>query len=139
MKLVGLREIRKKKGYSQVKVSLELNVSREAISNYENGKRSPDVDMLVKFSDYFNVSIDYLIRGVEFKKKIITLRYNKKSTYFVDFLLFQYMNKCTVVYLFSLFLSFPLRNLLLLQYTYRIEYSAALISPLRIVRGLLPL
>ena len=69
MKLVGLREIRKKKGYSQVKVSLELNVSREAISNYENGKRSPDVDMLVKFSDYFNVSIDYLIRGVEFKKK----------------------------------------------------------------------
>ena len=104
MKLVGLREIRKKKGYSQVKVSLELNVSREAISNYENGKRSPDVDMLVKFSDYFNVSIDYLIRGVEFKKKIITLRYNKKSTYFVDFLLFQYMNKCTVIQLFNLLL-----------------------------------
>ncbi len=69
MKLIGLREIRKKKGYSQVKVSLELNISREAISNYENGKRSPDIDMLVKFSDYFNVSIDYLIRGEEFKKR----------------------------------------------------------------------
>ena len=49
MKLIGLKEIRKKKGYSQVKVSLELNISREAISNYENGKRSPDIDMLVKF------------------------------------------------------------------------------------------
>ena len=69
MKLIGLKEIRKKKGYSQVKVSLELNISREAISNYENGKRSPDIDMLVKFSDYFNVSIDYLIRGEEFKKR----------------------------------------------------------------------
>ena len=69
MKLLGLREIRRKKGFSQVKVSLELNISREAISNYENGKRSPDVDMLVKFSDYFNVSIDYLIRGEEFTKR----------------------------------------------------------------------
>lgn len=69
MKLIGLKEIRKKKGFSQVKVSLELNISREAISNYENGKRSPDIDMLVKFSDYFNVSIDYLIRGEEFKKR----------------------------------------------------------------------
>ncbi len=69
MKLLGLREIRRKKGFSQVKVSLELNISREAISNYENGKRSPDVDMLVKFSDYFNVSSDYLIRGEEFTKR----------------------------------------------------------------------
>ena len=69
MKLIGLREIRKKKGYSQVKVSLELNISREAISNYETGKRNPDIEMLLKFSDYYNVSIDYLIRGEEFKKK----------------------------------------------------------------------
>lgn len=69
MQLIGLREIRKKKGYSQVKVSLELNISREAISNYETGRRNPDIEMLLKFSDYYNVSIDYLIRGEEFKKK----------------------------------------------------------------------
>ena len=69
MELIGLREIRKKKGYSQVKVSLELNISREAISNYETGKRNPDIEMLLKFSDYYNVSIDYLIRGEEFKKR----------------------------------------------------------------------
>ena len=69
MKLIGLRAIRKSKGFSQVKVSLDLNISREAISNYETGKRSPDVEMLVKFSDYYNVSIDYLIRGEEFSKK----------------------------------------------------------------------
>lgn len=65
----GLREIRRKKGYSQVKVSMDLNISREAISHYETGARNPDIDMLIKLSDYFNVSIDYLIRGKEFEEK----------------------------------------------------------------------
>ena len=68
MEMRGLKEIRKKKGYSQLKVSLDLNISREAISFYENGKRSPDIDMLVKMSKYFGTSIDYLITGEEFKK-----------------------------------------------------------------------
>ena len=69
MKPIGLRAIRKEKGYSQVKVSMDLNISREAISNYETGKRCPNIEMLIKFSDYYNVSIDYLIRGEEFKKR----------------------------------------------------------------------
>jgi len=66
MKMVGLREIRKKKRYSQLKVALDLAISREALSFYENGKRSPDIDMLLRLSRYFNVSIDYLITGKEF-------------------------------------------------------------------------
>ena len=65
----GLVEIRKKKGYSQLKVAMDLNISREALSYYETGKRNPDLNMLIKLSDYFNVSIDYLIRGEEFKAK----------------------------------------------------------------------
>lgn len=68
-KMIGLREIRKKKGYNQLKVALDLSISREALSYYENGKRSPDLDMLVKLSKYFNVSIDYLITGKEFASK----------------------------------------------------------------------
>ena len=66
MKMIGLVEIRKKKGYSQLKVAMDLSISREALSYYENGKRSPDVEMLCRLSDYFHVSIDYLIRGKEF-------------------------------------------------------------------------
>ena len=62
----GLREIRKKRGLSQQKVAMDMNISREALSYYENGKRSPDTSMLIALSDYFNVSIDYLIRGCEF-------------------------------------------------------------------------
>ena len=65
----GLREIRKQKGYSQLKVAMDLSISREALSYYENGKRSPDVNMLVRLSEYFDVSIDYLIRGNEFVSK----------------------------------------------------------------------
>lgn len=66
MEMIGLREIRKKKGYSQLKVAMDLSISREALSYYETGKRSPDIQMLLLLSRYFNVSIDYLITGREF-------------------------------------------------------------------------
>ena len=59
----GLKEIRKIKKLSQMKVAMDLNISREALSHYENGKREPNIDLLNKLSSYFNVSIDYLING----------------------------------------------------------------------------
>jgi len=68
MKMTGLHNIRKKKGYSQLKVAMDLNISREAISYYENGMRCPNLETLVKLSEYFNVSIHYLITGKEFEK-----------------------------------------------------------------------
>ena len=67
--MIGLREIRKKKNLNQQKVAMDLCISREALSHYENGKRSPDIGMLVRMSEYFNVSIDYLISGKEFKPR----------------------------------------------------------------------
>ena len=69
MKLLGLSEIRKKKGYSQLKVAMDLNMSRESLSYYENGKRSPDVETLMIFSEYFDVSVHYLITGKDFVPK----------------------------------------------------------------------
>ena len=69
MKLTGLRKIRNERNLNQLKVAMDLSISREALSHYETGKRSPDVDMLMRFSDYFDVSIDYLIRGKEFSEK----------------------------------------------------------------------
>ena len=68
MKMIGLKQIRKQKSYSQQKVALDLNISREALSYYENGQRSPNLEMLVSMSDYFHVSIDYLIKGKDFQK-----------------------------------------------------------------------
>ena len=64
--MIGLKLIRKKRKYSQLKVALDLNISREALSHYENGRRSPDIQMLRKMSEYFDVSIDFLINGEEY-------------------------------------------------------------------------
>ena len=66
--MIGLKIIRKQKKYSQLKVATDLNISREALSYYENGKRNPDLQMLRSFSKYFNVSIDFLINGKEFEQ-----------------------------------------------------------------------
>lgn len=65
----GLKQIRKERNLNQLKVALDLNISREALSHYENGKREPSLDMLNKLSEYFNVSIDFLINGKEFEEK----------------------------------------------------------------------
>ncbi len=65
----GLKQIRKERNLNQLKVALDLNISREALSHYETGKREPSLDMLNRLSQYFNVSIDFLINGKEFEKK----------------------------------------------------------------------
>ena len=65
----GLKQIRKERNLNQLKVAMDLNISREALSHYENGKREPSIDILNKLSKYFNVSIDYLINGEKFSKK----------------------------------------------------------------------
>ncbi len=67
--MIYLKTIRKLKNLNQLKVAMDLNISREALSHYENGKREPSLAMLRKMSEYYNVSIDYLITGHEFKKK----------------------------------------------------------------------
>ncbi len=67
--MIGLKLIRKKKKLNQQKVAIDLNISREALSYYENGKREPSLNTLLLMSKYFNVSINYLITGEEFEKR----------------------------------------------------------------------
>lgn len=67
--MVGLKNIRKQRKLNQQKVAMDLNISREALSYYENGKREPSLSLLLAMSRYFNVSINYLITGEEFQKK----------------------------------------------------------------------
>ena len=67
--MIGLKNIRKAKNLNQQRVAIDLNISRECLSYYENGKREPSLQLLVQMSKYFNVSIDYLITGEDFKKR----------------------------------------------------------------------
>ena len=66
----GLKKIRTMRNLNQQKVAMDLNISREALSHYETGRREPSLDMLRKLSAYFNVSIDYLVNGEEFKNGV---------------------------------------------------------------------
>ena len=67
--MVGLKAVRKQKKLNQMKVAMDLNISQESLSYYENGRREPSLALLVAMSNYFNVSINYLITGEEFIKR----------------------------------------------------------------------
>ncbi len=57
------RKIRKDRGLTQEQVASKLNVSRQAISNWENNKNLPDLEMVVELSIAFDLSLDQLILG----------------------------------------------------------------------------
>ncbi len=60
-----LKEIRKKKGISQLKLAMDLSMNQNTISRYETGERQADYETLIKIADYFNVSIDYLLERTD--------------------------------------------------------------------------
>ncbi len=56
-----LKELRKSRGISQLKLAIDLNMNQNSISRYENGEREADYATLILFADYFDVSVDYLL------------------------------------------------------------------------------
>ena len=60
-----LKELRLKRGLSQQRLAIELNLNQNSISRYENGSRQADYQTLIAIADYFNVSIDYLLERTD--------------------------------------------------------------------------
>ena len=58
-----LRILRKNKGLSMKELGEIIGVAESTVSQYETGKREPDFETLLKLGEYFNVSVDYLLRG----------------------------------------------------------------------------
>lgn len=56
-----LKELRKKNHISQVRLSMEMNMAQNTISQYENEVRQADYETLIAFADFFDVSVDYLL------------------------------------------------------------------------------
>ncbi len=56
-----IKKLRKEKKITQIRLSIELEVSQETISAYEKGKYYPSAAMLIKLRDIFGVSIDYIL------------------------------------------------------------------------------
>ena len=56
-----LKELRKSRKISQLKLATDLNMNQNTVSRYENMEREADYTTLIKIADYFGVSIDYLL------------------------------------------------------------------------------
>ena len=56
-----LKELRKSRGITQLKLAIDLGMNQNSISRYESGEREADYRTLIAFADYFNVSVDYLL------------------------------------------------------------------------------
>ena len=56
-----LKELRHHCGFTQKQLSEQLHISRQAYSNYETSKRTPDLDSLMRLADIYGVSLDQLV------------------------------------------------------------------------------
>ncbi|MGM9631238.1 helix-turn-helix domain-containing protein [Butyricicoccus sp.] len=59
-----IRELRRARGISQEELAEEIGVSRQAVSKWESGQSVPDLDRVIALSDYFEVTTDYLLKGI---------------------------------------------------------------------------
>lgn len=60
-----IQHLRKAKGISQEELADKIGVSRQAVSKWESEQSLPDIEKIVLLSDYFEVTTDYLLKGIE--------------------------------------------------------------------------
>ncbi len=60
-----IQHLRKVKGISQEELADKIGVSRQSVSKWESEQTSPDIEKVILMSDYFEVTTDYLLKGIE--------------------------------------------------------------------------
>lgn len=60
-----IQRLRKNKGISQEELADKIGVSRQAVSKWESKQSLPDIEKIILLSDYFGVTTDYLLKGIE--------------------------------------------------------------------------
>lgn len=68
----NLQKLRKEKNISQEQLAEELHVSRQTIGKWENGVTYPETECLIQISDFFEVSIDTLLKGTVTEQQLKT-------------------------------------------------------------------
>lgn len=63
-----IQTLRKMKGLSQEELAEKTGVSRQAVSKWESGQSAPDLDKIIIMSEYFGVTTDYILKGIETAK-----------------------------------------------------------------------
>jgi len=64
-----IQHLRKLKGISQEELADKIGVSRQAVSKWESEQSIPDMDKVIIMSDFFDVTTDYILKGIETKKQ----------------------------------------------------------------------
>jgi len=67
-----IHDLRLSFGWSQVELAKRLQVSKQAVSNWENDNIQPSIDMLVRLADTFGVTTDYLLGREDIPRLDIT-------------------------------------------------------------------
>jgi len=70
----GLKKLRTEYGLTQSALAKELNVTQNAVFNWENEKREPNINMIQKIANYFNTSLLYLLEGREEYKRTADIK-----------------------------------------------------------------
>ncbi|WFR59321.1 helix-turn-helix transcriptional regulator [Anaerocolumna sp. AGMB13025] len=69
-----IQSLRKAKGISQEQLADKIGVSRQAISKWESEQSSPDLEKIILLSNYFEVTTDYILKGIESKHDLTDKR-----------------------------------------------------------------
>jgi len=78
-----IQQLRKIKGISQEELADTIGVSRQAVSKWESEQSIPDMDKIITMSDYFEVTTDYLLKGIETEKQTAETTVNAMVFMFV--------------------------------------------------------
>ncbi|MBO4114779.1 helix-turn-helix transcriptional regulator [Streptococcus suis] len=76
-----IRVLRTANSLSQDELAEKLYISRQAVSKWENGEATPDIDKLVQLAEIFGVSLDYLVLGKEPEKEIVVEQRGKMNVW----------------------------------------------------------
>ena len=66
-----LKELRKQKGWTQKELANKLDIRYSHLNKYENGMHAPPLEKLIQLADIFDVSLDYLVKGLPMEESPI--------------------------------------------------------------------
>lgn len=87
-----IKELRISMGLNQVDFAKKLNVTKQSVSNWENGNIQPSIDMLVKIATVFSVSADYLL-GLDVRSTIDVSNLTEKQKSHIQVIVDDIRNK----------------------------------------------
>lgn len=107
-----IQNLRKTKGVSQEQLADAIGVSRQAVSKWESEQTMPDLEKVILMSEYFDVTTDYLLKGIEpagevehmtmadvIDKKILTETNGKRAKNIFRYLLYVFLGVLAVDFL----------------------------------------